>query len=81
MIFMSRYSNTTGAANGAGAVHPSGTPEVTHVFSGVRVARSLVFCENHFSVISWQLALLKEETGENHRPVARHKQSLSHIVV
>jgi len=25
---------------------------------------------NNISVISWRLALLEEETGENHRPVA-----------
>ena len=29
--------------NGAGTVYPSGVPEVTPVFRGVRVARSLVF--------------------------------------
>jgi hypothetical protein len=27
---------------------------------------------NNISVISWQLALLVEETGENQRPVANH---------
>jgi hypothetical protein len=30
-------------------------------------------------VISWRLVLLMEETGENHRPVAGHWQTLSHI--
>ena len=44
MIFVSCYSNTTGAANGAGTVHPSRAPEITMFFSGVRVVRSLVFC-------------------------------------
>jgi hypothetical protein len=29
----------------------------------------------------WQSVLLGEETGENHRPVASHWQTLSHIVV
>ena len=29
--------NTTGAASGAGTAHPSGAPEFSPVFSGVRV--------------------------------------------
>jgi len=36
---------------------------------------------NNFSVISWRLVLLVEETGvpsENHRPVASHWHTLSH---
>jgi hypothetical protein len=39
---------------------------------------------NNISVISWRLVLLVEETGgpgENHRPVASHRQTLSHHVV
>ena len=36
---------------------------------------------NNISVISWWLVLLVEETGENHRPVATHSQTLSHNVV
>ena len=36
---------------------------------------------NNISVISWQSVLLVEETGENHRPVASHWQTLSHNVV
>jgi hypothetical protein len=39
---------------------------------------------SNISVISWQSALLVEETvvpGENHRPAASHRQSLSHDVV
>ena len=39
---------------------------------------------NNISVISWQSVLLVEETGipgENHRPVASHRQTLSHTVV
>ena len=36
---------------------------------------------NNISVMSWRLVLLLEETGENHRPVASHWQTLSHIVV
>ena len=48
--------------------------------SGVRV---MVFNAtfNNISVISWQSALLVEETrvpGENHRPVASHWQTWSH---
>jgi hypothetical protein len=36
---------------------------------------------NNISVISWWSVLLMEETGENHRPVASHWQTLSHNVV
>jgi hypothetical protein len=39
---------------------------------------------NNISVISWRSVLLVEEiggSGENHRPVARHWQTLSHNVV
>ena len=39
---------------------------------------------NNISVISWWSALLVEETGglgENHRPVASHRQTVSHNVV
>ena len=36
---------------------------------------------NNISVISWWSVLLVEETGENHRPVASHWQTLSHNVV
>ena len=36
--------NTTGATSGAGTAHPSGVPEFSPVFSGVRVTRSLVLC-------------------------------------
>jgi len=39
---------------------------------------------NNISVITWQSVLLVEETGvpgENHCPVARHWQTLSHNVV
>ena len=32
---------------------------------------------NNISVISWQSVLLEEETGENHRPVVSHWQTLS----
>jgi len=34
-----------GATCGAGTAYPSGAPEFTPGFSGVFVARSLVFCE------------------------------------
>ena len=40
---ISNNSNTTGATNGAGTAYPSGAPEFIPSFSGVRVARSLVF--------------------------------------
>jgi hypothetical protein len=39
---------------------------------------------NNISVILWQSVLLVEVTGvpvENHRPVASHRQTLSHDVV
>ena len=39
---------------------------------------------NSISAISWRSVLLVEETGgsgENHRPVASHQQTLSHNVV
>ena len=39
------FSNTTGVTSGAGISNPSWTPEFTPVFSGVRVAQTLVFCE------------------------------------
>jgi hypothetical protein len=35
----------------------------------------------NISVMSWWSVLLMEETGENHRPVASHWQTLSHNVV
>jgi hypothetical protein len=38
------YINTTGATGVAWTEYPSGAPEFTPVFSGVRVARSLAFC-------------------------------------
>jgi len=39
---------------------------------------------NNISVILWRSVLLVDETGvpeENQRPVARHRQTLSHNVV
>jgi len=39
---------------------------------------------NNIVVVSWRSFLLEEETGvpgENHRPVASHRQTLSHNVV
>jgi hypothetical protein len=38
----STFANTTGVTNGAGTDYPSGAPQFTPVFSGVRVTRSLV---------------------------------------
>ena len=39
-----KKSNTTRSTIGGGTAFPSGAPEFTPVFRGVRVARSLVFC-------------------------------------
>ena len=36
---------------------------------------------NNISGMSWRSVLLVEETGENHRPVASHWQTLLHNVV
>ena len=36
---------------------------------------------NNISGISWRSVLVVEETGESHRPVARHWQTSSHNVV
>ena len=39
---------------------------------------------NNISIISWRSVLLVQENGvhaENHRPAARHSQTLSHNVV
>jgi hypothetical protein len=36
---------------------------------------------NNISVILWWSVLLMEVPGENHRPVASHRQTLSHNVV
>ena len=52
----------------------------SHIHSGC--VRVMVF--NNTSAISWQSVLLVEETGgsgENHRPVASHRQTLLHNVV
>ena len=35
---------------------------------------------NNISVISWWSVILVEESGENHRPVASHRSTLSHDV-
>ena len=37
-------SNTTGTRYNAGTTYPSGAPEVTPIYSGYRVARSLIIC-------------------------------------
>jgi hypothetical protein len=39
-----RFCNMRGATTGAGIAYPSGAPEFTPGFSGVRVTRSLVLC-------------------------------------
>ena len=46
-------------------------------------SRCLVFNAifNNILVLSWQTILLLEETGENHRPVTSHWQTLSYNVV
>ena len=39
---------------------------------------------NNISVVSWRSVLLMDETGvtgDNHRPVASHRQAVSHNVV
>ena len=39
---------------------------------------------NNISVISWRSVLFLEETGvpgENHRPIANYRQTLSHNIV
>ena len=36
---------------------------------------------NNISVILWRSVLLVEETGENHRPVVSHRQTLSHNII
>ena len=36
--------NNRGATSGAGTAYPSGIPEFTPCFSGVRLTRSLVVC-------------------------------------
>ena len=36
---------------------------------------------NNISVITWLSLLLVEETGENHKPVTSHRQTLSNNVV
>ena len=39
---------------------------------------------NNISVVSWQSVLLVDETkvpGENNRPAASHRQTLSHNIV
>jgi len=36
---------------------------------------------NNISAISWRSVLLAEETGENHRPVASHWQTLWYIML
>ena len=44
-------SNTTDAICGAETAYPSGTPDFTPGFSGVRVARSLFFCVMFFELL------------------------------
>jgi len=44
MMFVSCQSHLIGVACGAGTSNPSGAPKFTPRFSGVHVARSLVFC-------------------------------------
>jgi len=49
MMFVSFNGNTTGVTSGTGTSNPSGAPQFTSCFCGVRVDQSLVFCE----VFSW----------------------------
>ena len=57
----------TGAKHGAGSDYPSGTPEITPVFSGGRFAQSIygVFCVLVFVFVSMALSvyLLTNEFG------------------
>ena len=43
MMYVSFFSNTTGAINGSGTVYPSRASDFITVFGGVRDAQSLVF--------------------------------------
>ena len=45
------------------------------------LVRFMVFNIQQYSVILWQSILLVVETTGNHRPVASHRQTLSHNVV
>jgi len=51
-----------GVTSGAGTAHPSGAPEFTPVFSGVRVTRSLVlyvcFVDRYLSFVLFLLAIV-----------------------
>jgi hypothetical protein len=52
----------------------------TDITFGVRVI-VLNATFNNISVILWPSVLLVEETVENHRPAASHRQTLSPVVV
>jgi hypothetical protein len=56
------YINKTGATSGAGTAYPSGAPEFTTGFSGVRATRSLDLCvcfvDRCLSFILWPLSCL-----------------------
>jgi hypothetical protein len=65
---------------------PDHTILIRHLTFWHQRVRVMVFKAtfNNISVISWRSVLLVEETRvprENHRPVARHWQTLSHNVV
>ena len=48
----------------------------------VRARRYRVYTTfNNISAITWRSVLLVEETGENHRPVASHWQTLLHTCI
>ena len=49
-------SNTADAISGAGTVYTSGAHEFTPVFSGVRVAQSLIFCVVFFRLMLFLLS-------------------------
>jgi hypothetical protein len=51
-------SNATDVICGAGTVYPFGVPEVTPVFRGVRVARSLVFFLRFCRLLFFLLAIV-----------------------
>jgi hypothetical protein len=78
----------TGATSGAGTAYPSGAPEFTPVFSGVRVTRSLVYkrkkhvhisSHHGFSILPQELHIFikkrfKIPKGGNQNPYIEEEQ-------
>jgi hypothetical protein len=61
MIF---NSYTTGVTSGTGTAYPSGAPEFTLVFSGVRVTRSLYFCVVTSETYPWSFVIQIFHSGQ-----------------